>query len=397
LLRERDNFRAALDWTLAAGEVETALRLGGRLWPIWAALGATDEGRERLAAALALPGSDAAGLAARARALHGAGTLAEIQGDQARARAHYAESLALRRALGEPRGIARAGLSLAYATLEQGNHQPAEVGFAESLALYRSLGDRRGAAYALGGLGYLELDAGNHDAARARHEAALALYREIGDRRGIAHALAGLGYVALARADYTGARALHEASLAESRALGDRGSVVHRLSALGAIALLEGDRPRAAGLLAEGIALARELGGTDLLGAMLRDLALVALEGADRAEAAGLLLESLRLAEGKGGSEIAVTLECAARLAGTAGRPAVAARLYGAATALRAAAGVPQPAAEQHRWAGYITAARAQLGDVSWIAAWDAGRALSGAQALAEAASLLAAIRATGP
>jgi predicted ATPase/transcriptional regulator with XRE-family HTH domain len=394
LLHERDNFRAALEWSLATGRAGEALRRAGLLWPVWVAIGTIDEGRRGLAAAMRTDGADADELApVLARAMHGAGVLAETQGDREMARAYYAKSLAQRRELGDRATIARSALSLGFAVLERGEHGEAQALFDESLALYRELGNQRGTAYALSGLGYLALFEGDLARARPLHQQALDLYHACDDERGIAHALAGLGYVALAEGEYAQARALHEEGLARSRAQNDRGSVVHRLSALGALALLERDGPRATRFLEEGLALARELGGSETLGALHRDLALVALEGGDPVRAACLLETSLGLARTHGGTEAAVTLEYCARLAGAAGFPAEAARLYGAAAGLRTRIGAPLPAAERLRWGAYLDAAPAQLGEAAWEAAWGEGHALTGDEALAAATEMLALVR----
>jgi len=390
LLRERDNFRAALTWAREHDRVELALRLAGLLWSIWAALGTIDAGRRDLEATLALDGADADEFAAvRARALHGVGVLAETQGDWTAAHDYYAASLALRRALDDRLGIARSVLSVGYTVLERGDGPVAEAAFMEARDRYRDLGDQRGAAYAISGLGYIALYAGDTVGSRPLHRESLAIYRAIDDPRGIAHALAGLGYVALAESAFDEARALHEESLAQSRALGDRGSVVHRLSALGTIALLESDTARAADYLREGVALANELGGSEVLSALYRDLALIALRGGDLPRAVALLGESVRLARRHRGADTAVTLDYVARVAGVAGLPQRCALLHGAAAALREQIGAPMPPTEQQEWEPIRDAARARLGDAAWVARCAEGRGLSLARALAAARDVL--------
>ncbi|HVR41725.1 MAG TPA: protein kinase, partial [Thermoanaerobaculia bacterium] len=74
LALDHDNFRAALEWCLAAKEASLALRITGALWWLWYLHGHYAEGRRWLEAALALPGHGAH--AARAKALCGAGALA---------------------------------------------------------------------------------------------------------------------------------------------------------------------------------------------------------------------------------------------------------------------------------------------------------------------------------
>src|SRR5262249_44639693 len=82
LIAEHDNLRAALAWGLAAGN-EAGLRLGGSLAWFWWMRSYFDEGRRWLGRALtASPDRSAA----RMKALHGAGWLANQQRDAASAR-----------------------------------------------------------------------------------------------------------------------------------------------------------------------------------------------------------------------------------------------------------------------------------------------------------------------
>jgi hypothetical protein len=81
---------------------------------------------------------------------------------------------------------------------------------------------------------------------------------------------------------------------------------------------------------------------------------------------------------------VAAALEEAAALAATLGRAQRAARLYGAAAALRAAKGVPLPPYLRAAHDGTVTGVRAALGD-AFAAAWAAGKALPLEQAVAEA------------
>ena len=108
LEREHANLREALRWAVECGEAEPALRLAGALGWFWEVRGYLTEGRQGLAASLALP--EAAGrTVVRAKALDGAGLLAHLQGDHAAAHTHFEEALALRRELGDKPGV---GLAL---------------------------------------------------------------------------------------------------------------------------------------------------------------------------------------------------------------------------------------------------------------------------------------------
>src|SRR5215207_4315472 len=79
LEREQANLRSAIDWLRDEGQLEEALRLGGALWRFWWLRGDIDEGRYQLESLLAQ--AVTVEPAVRAKALNGAGVLAESRGD----------------------------------------------------------------------------------------------------------------------------------------------------------------------------------------------------------------------------------------------------------------------------------------------------------------------------
>ena len=125
--------------------------------------------------------------------------------------------------------------SLAY---HQGDYPGARALGEESLAIRRQLGDRKGIAASLNNLGLVACDQGDYPAARALYEESLAIKRELGDRVGIANSLNNLGNVAYDQAELAFARALYEESLAIARELGDREGVARVLGNLGNVAIL---------------------------------------------------------------------------------------------------------------------------------------------------------------
>ncbi|HMA33430.1 MAG TPA: hypothetical protein VKY74_03035, partial [Chloroflexia bacterium] len=87
---------------------------------------------------------------------------------------------------------------------------------------------------------------------------------------------------------------------------------------------------------------------------------------------------------------LALCLEGLGRTWGVAGRPAVAAQLLGAAAALREAQGSPLHPAERAAYDRDLAAARAQIDEPTWAAAWAQGRALDGVAASAYARAVVA-------
>ncbi len=91
---EQDNVRAALDWCLAEGRAETAMRLAVGQMRFWQADGRFAEAREWMARVMAAAGSSAPA-ALRATALHDWGFATFMLGDMEAARGHLLASLDL--------------------------------------------------------------------------------------------------------------------------------------------------------------------------------------------------------------------------------------------------------------------------------------------------------------
>ena len=108
-----DNIRAAIRWTIDAGEVELALRYVAAMWRYWQQDGHLVEGADLAEAALAMPGADAT-TEHRLAAVTAAGGIAYWQNRRADALRWYEEELAVARRLGHVAGEADALWNLAY-------------------------------------------------------------------------------------------------------------------------------------------------------------------------------------------------------------------------------------------------------------------------------------------
>jgi tetratricopeptide (TPR) repeat protein len=104
-------------------------------------------------------------MAARARALYGAGRLAAAQGDDDAARPWLVESAALFRQREDKEGLARALVALGHAAAHLGDHEQAQDHARESLALWQALGQTDGIILCLAELAGLA--AGQGQAERA--------------------------------------------------------------------------------------------------------------------------------------------------------------------------------------------------------------------------------------
>jgi DNA-binding CsgD family transcriptional regulator/tetratricopeptide (TPR) repeat protein len=224
-------------------------------------------------------------------------------------------------------------------------------------------------------------------AAQAHYEAALALARELGEREAEAFMLNNLAATATELGDHDLAAARHDEGLALARTLDAPTPIALSLYNLANLAWLGGRLDEAAARIAEALAVARGRNVGWLVPGILVKSGFVAADRGDHAAAARLLGEGLRLA-GDGPSEqvdVVDGLEGLARLAAVAGRSEPAARLFGAAAALRAAIETPQIPSEEAYFAPVLADLRAWMGDEGFAAAWAAGQALPRQDAIAEA------------
>jgi tetratricopeptide (TPR) repeat protein len=135
---EHDNLRGALRWAESSGEAEIGLRLAGALCQFWLIRGHLREGQEWLVRLLGLTGASSR-TAARAKALTRAGHLADNLGDYTAAHAFFSESLAIRRELGDQKGIATVLNDLGWVAWHQNDYIAARALSEESLDLWREL------------------------------------------------------------------------------------------------------------------------------------------------------------------------------------------------------------------------------------------------------------------
>ncbi len=245
LAHEHDNLRAALEWSLAQAGSPKGLRLCGALQRFWMTRGHVSEGREWCTRVLRAGGA-AQRTAARAKVLNGAGLLAYHQLDYATARAQHEESLAIRRELGDRKGVAASLNNLGIVTLDQGDFAAARALHEESLEIARQLGNRNGIARSLGNLSMVASEQRDFAAARPLAEECLTILRELGDRGGIAIGLHTLGGLAFNRSDFASAGALFRESLTILFELGDKGRIAYALEELASVIAALGEPARAA-------------------------------------------------------------------------------------------------------------------------------------------------------
>jgi predicted ATPase/DNA-binding SARP family transcriptional activator len=214
---EHDNLRAALAWSLAAGDAEVALRLCLALRDFWRIRGHLSEARQRLDDALALPAA-CGGL--RARALAAAAVIGRMQGDYLFLE-RLAQCEAVARSAGDRVALADALTQLGASLREQQRLDEACSRLDEAIALWRELGDSWGLSLALAARASVALALGDVSGARNRRLEAIELSRGAGDREGEARGWLGLGEVARLAGDLDEARGCNERALQLFAEIGD--------------------------------------------------------------------------------------------------------------------------------------------------------------------------------
>ncbi|MBI5876364.1 MAG: hypothetical protein HZB53_01835 [Chloroflexi bacterium] len=372
--RELPNIRALLAWACAAPErTPFGWPLASVLGWFWDAEGLFTEARFWCSALLRAGTTEPGPWSARL--LHMTGRFARAQADGDAAKRLLEQSVEVFRALPDAGAEAVALADWARATADD----QALVRLDAALDLARSGGLVRETAAVLVARGDLLSAACPADAATAYQSAALTS-RQLGDSVQLLDALIGLCRLRLSAGDLDGAHDCLVECLTLARNLNHGHRLARVLSLAGQLASLTADSTHAACLYADAAALLRELGARDGLARVLRAEGTARLAAGEPGRAASLFRDSLSLlAAMNDRREIAVTL--AALACALAPQPAI--TLGAAARAiLNASGGRLDPAGEaslQHA----LTTARAAVGDVVYQAAWQSGRAMTLADALA--------------
>jgi len=375
---------AALERARAAGEGAFLLRLTGALSEYWRARGRLAEGRIWLDVALRLGPRDET--AERARALHGAGMLANWQSDFGRGRGLLEEALAIRLRIGALADAAATLNQLGLIGLDLGELDEAERNCRAGLEIRRSLGDEAAVASSLNTLGGVVQWNGRTEEAGAMYEESLAIRRRLGDESGSSVSLGNLGLVARDRGDLDAAETMLREAIATRQRLADRQRVAVVRHNLALVLFDRGDLSAARSELEAALATARELGDRLETANAMSDLGFV--EGADGNvdRAAGLQVEAMTIAARIGAKGIvAQSIDGVAGLVAADDRIAEAATLWAAAETIRRDARYHLLQADRRRIDREIAAAQGRVDEETWWRAWAEGEQLATDAAIARA------------
>jgi tetratricopeptide (TPR) repeat protein len=332
---EHDNFRAAAQSLITAGDAEWSLRLGTALFRFWEQRDHLTEGRATLTRVLSMPAA-VQPTRLRARALYCASVLADIQDDHRSAEMLSREACGIYREFDDTQGIATTTSVMAFQAQRQGRYAEATSLFGETVSLWERQGDVTAVDLATSNMAHAAKADGDFDLARRLLEQVAASSRARGDVRGYAFALNGLGDVAASHGDHQSARRYHHESLTRYREMDDRWGI----------------------------------------GRVLTDLAGVDLAAGEFVEADRSLREVIQVFRALGHQRgVARQLESLAWCASCQFRDDAAVRLAGAAAAIRHRIAAPPKRAERTTVERTLLQARARIGDEAYSNAWKEGQA----------------------
>ena len=339
--------------------------------------GAAELGRRHAVYFLALAEQAEAGLAGSQQA----SWLDRLEGEHDNLRAALASAIEA----GDAGGALRLAGALGRFWLVRGYLGEGRSWLERALALPAEAGDTR--AKALNAAGVLAWSQGDYPSAERHHAACLGLRRAAGDPAKVAQSLNNLGIVASSAGSYQQAQAYYEECVAIYRQQSNQLGAARALNNLGVIAERQHDATQAQRYYQQSLALYRTLDDRQNAALLLGNLGALALAQAQHADARAHYLDALAQHQALGDRRgIAVDLGGLARVASAQQQPRRAAQLAAAAEVIWAALGSSLQPAELLVYQQDLDAARAQLAPAEWQAAWEAGRALSLDQALAEAA-----------
>jgi predicted ATPase/DNA-binding CsgD family transcriptional regulator/predicted Ser/Thr protein kinase len=237
--------------------------------------------------------------------------------------------------------------------------------------------------------GHLAWQQSNHEQALTLVEQSLALCRQYDDKKGTARSLYELGVIAHWQGDRGRGGSLLEESLSLFREIKDELNIIEVLLFLADIRLRQGDNEQAVALWQESLTLSQKLGDNFGISFALSGLGEVARRQGDYKQAVIHFQQALTLTgEQKSKVQITFTLEALGITIAEQGQSEWAARLWGAAEALRETVRAPLPSSYHPEYAPYLKVARTALGEEVFTAVWAEGRALTLEQTIALAMSV---------
>jgi tetratricopeptide (TPR) repeat protein len=364
---EHDNLRAALDWSLETGDIDSSLGLAGAMGFFWRMRGFWSDGLNRLERALA--GARGEPLR-RAKALLWASALAMELGEHAKSERLAQQGRGEFTDVGDSWGVGFCCHILGFIAFRQDDLVRAAALLEESGDAFRKSNDIWGSGLALHSLGFLYSARGEYKRALDVASDGLALFRLAGDSERIAASVQLLGVVQLSQGNFSAAQSLLNECLEMFRELGARPLLAGALYDLGVIARCLGDYEQAGALLQASLDQYREFGNPHGSAYLLNEMGILALRQGKVGRAEGLLKEGLQKSHDlKDKFAFAQSLDGLAAAAFLLTRTHRAAALLGASDAIRHSIGISIEPFEKESREGLVAQVQATLGMPEFVAA----------------------------
>lgn len=380
--REHDNLMAALEWLLAAQEVEDALTLASSLGLYWQLRGRYAEGLALLDRALDQEGAPVN--IARAAALRQRGTLQNLTGDLRRARVTLLAAVALAHELAAQGEEALASDMLGLVQAGLRDFDAARVAHTAARDLALAVGDRAQAAMSTMHLGQLSNVRGGAAVAERAYREAWSLVKGTEDTTAQAVILSNLGDVAARLGRFERALGYYRQSRQQLNLLGNPDRLAAVDTNIAEVQVILGESAGAVPLIADAVARFREIGNLANLAAATY-IEAAALAGVGRlADALLVARESLAIYHQMDDwLDTVYALEMVARILTAGDDAVVAARLLGGVQRIRAEDQIADyPLFDT---AGGIAAVRTALARETLEANWAEGQEMAREDLVAEA------------
>ena len=312
-----------------------------------------------------------------AECLFNLGLIALRSGDYERSGLLQQEGLALRKQMGDKDGMATAYRHLGEVAYKQGDLERATTLLETSRTLFEEIGNKSGVCYVHEILLFVTLAQGHPQQAIEYSQYALGLAQDAGDKLEIAYAQNSLAHIALSQGEYSSAMQYYKEALALFYDVDDKFDIVLVLCALGGIALSQNDPDEAAKRYGEALEVGGDLDDKFSKAYALFGLGRVAQAWGNFASAHTLHTEALALRrEAHEPWAITASLDALATLAVDQGQAQRAARLFGAAETSWKTHRLTFSPFDRDRHDCAVMAARSQLGEADFAAAWAEGQTL---------------------
>jgi tetratricopeptide (TPR) repeat protein len=313
----------------------------------------------------------------RANALMAALPMLRDLGENTQADLIADEALAVFHELGDKRAMAQILSDKGCNALHRGDFARARALCSESAALSREVGDQRLLAWSLAWLAAVERDWGNAYEAAALFDECLTVARAVDDSLTAAAAINGLAHLAYIMGDLTRAVALNRETLELMEQRGVETATAYALVISARIALAQSDVAGALAHLETAVTTFRQAQIPDGLCYALPQLGYARhIHGDEGADA--LIQEGLRLQHQDQRKPLIIeSLERLAWIAADRQCHPRAARLFGAAAALRQQTGAVFPLGDMPLHEPRLQAVKVALGETTFASLWNEGQRMT--------------------